>query len=42
MMNPSNYKSIMYEAMIEMINQDKIGFTSSYDHKGYLTVFDID
>jgi hydroxymethylpyrimidine pyrophosphatase-like HAD family hydrolase len=32
----------MYEAMIEMMNQDKISFTASYDHKGYLTVFDID
>jgi len=42
MMNPGTYKSIMYEAMIEMLNQDKISFTASYDNKGYLTVFDID
>lgn len=42
MMNPSAFKSVMYEAMIEMINQDKISFTASYDHKGYLTVFDVD
>ena len=42
LMSPSKYKSIMYEAMIEMMNQDKISFTASYDHKGYLTVFDID
>ena len=42
MMNPSAYKSIMYEALIEMLNQDKISFTSSYDNKGYLTVFDVD
>lgn len=42
MMNPSAFKSIMYEAMIEMMNQNKISFTSNYDHKGYLTVFDID
>lgn len=42
LMSPSAYKSIMYEAMIEMLNQNKISFTSSYDHKGYLTVFDID
>lgn len=42
MMNPSAYKSIMYEALIEMLNQNKISFTSNYDHKGYLTVFDID
>lgn len=42
LMSPSKYKSVMYEAMIEMMNQDKISFTASYDHKGYLTVFDID
>ena len=42
MMNPSAFKSIMYEALIEMMNQNKISFTASYDHKGYLTVFDID
>ena len=42
LMTPSKYKSMMYEAMIEMMNQDKISFTASYDHKGYLTVFDID
>ena len=42
MMNPSSHKSIMYEALIEMLNQDKISFTSSYDSKGYLTVFDVD
>ena len=41
-MSPSAYKSIMYEAMIEMLNQNKFSFTASYDHKGYLTVFDID
>lgn len=42
LMSPSAFKSIMYEAMIEMMNQNKISFTASYDHKGYLTVFDID
>ena len=42
LMTPSGYKSIMYESLIEMLNQDKISFTSSYDHKGYLTVFDVD
>ena len=42
MMNPSTFKSQMYEALIEMLNQDKISFTASYDNKGYLTVFDID
>lgn len=42
LMSPSKYKSIMYEALIEMVNQDKIKFTASYDNKGYLVAFDVD
>ena len=42
LMSPSAFKSEMYEAMIELMNQDKISFTSQYDNKGYLTIFDID
>lgn len=42
LMTPTAYKSIMYESLIEMLNLDKISFTSSYDNKGYLTVFDVD
>ena len=42
LMSPSQFKSIMYEAMIELLNQDKISFTAPYDNKGYLTVFDVD
>lgn len=42
LMSPTQYKSIMYEAMIELMNQDKINFTATYDGKGYLTIFDID
>ena len=42
LMSPAGYKSEMYEAMIELMNQDKISFTAQYDHKGYLTVFDLD
>lgn len=42
LMSPTAFKSEMYEAMIELINQDKISFTAPYDNKGYLTVFDID
>ena len=42
LLEPAKYKSMMYEALIEMLNQDKISFTSSYDNKEYLTVFDID
>ena len=41
LMEPSKYKSMMYEALIEMLNQDKISFTSTYDNKDYLTIFDI-
>lgn len=42
LISPSAYKSEMYEAMIELMNQDKISFTASYDNKDYLTVFDVD
>ena len=42
LMEPTKYKSEMYEAMIEMMNQDKIEFTATYDNKGYLTIFDVD
>lgn len=42
LLSPTAYKSVIYEALIEMMNQDKISFTASYDNKGYLTLFDID
>lgn len=42
LMAPSKYKSEMFEAMIELLNQDKISFTTTYDNKGYLTTFDTD
>lgn len=42
LMSPAKYKSEMFEAMIEMVNQGKISFTAPYDNKGYLTVFDVD
>ena len=32
LMEPTKYKSEMYEAMIEMMNQDKIEFTATYDY----------
>lgn len=38
LMEPTKYKSIMYEAAIEMTNSDLISFTSDYDNKGYLTL----
>ena len=42
LMEPSKYKSIMYEAAIEMTNSALISFTSDYDNKGYLTLFQTD
>ena len=42
LISPTGHKSIMYEAMIELLNQNMISFTASYDNKGYLTVFDVD
>ena len=41
LVSPSQYKSEMFESMIELMNQDKISFTAQYDNKDYLTVFDI-
>lgn len=42
LISPSQYKSEMFEAMIELMNQDKVSFTAPYDNKDHLTVFDID
>ena len=42
LMSPSQYKSMMCEALIEMMNMDLISFTADYDHKGYLTIFETD
>ena len=42
LMSPTQYKSMMCEALIEMMNMDLISFTSDYDHKGYLTIFETD
>lgn len=42
LIEPSKYKSIMYEAAIEMTNNNLIGFTADYDNKGYLTLFQAD
>lgn len=42
LIKPSEYKSVMYEALIELANQDKIKFTAPYDGRGYLTMFDVD
>ena len=42
LVSPSQYKSIIYEALIEMLDIDVISFTADYDNKGYLTVFEAD
>ena len=42
LMSPSQYKSMMCEALIEMMNMDLISLTTDYDHKGYLTIFETD
>ena len=42
LMSPTQYKSVIYEALIEMLDIDAISFTSDYDNKGYLTVFEAD
>ena len=42
LISPTQYKSIIYEALIEMLNIDVISFTNDYDNKGYLTVFEAD
>ncbi len=42
LISPAQYKSIIYEALIEMINLDCIEFTADYDNKGYLTLFEVD
>lgn len=42
LMSPSKFKAIMFEALIEMVDQDKMKFTATYDNKGYLVAFDID
>ena len=40
LVQPQQYKSIIYESLIEMMDIDAISFTAEYDHKGYLTIFD--
>jgi len=42
LVSPTQYKSIIYEALIEMLDIDTISFTADYDNKGYLTVFEAD
>lgn len=38
MMQPTAYKSLMYEALIQMVSEGHIIFTTEYDNKGYIMV----
>lgn len=42
MMTPTGYKADMYEALIQMVDENHIKFTAQYDNKGYLTIIDVD
>lgn len=42
LLEPSKYKSIMYESAIEVTNSNLVDFTAEYDNKGYLTIFQTD
>lgn len=42
LIEPSKYKSEMYEALIRMVEANKITFTERYDNKGYLNILEVD
>ena len=42
LIEPSKYKSEMYEALIKMVESNKISFPEKYDNKGYLNILEID
>lgn len=42
LIEPSKYKSEMFEALIKMVEADKITFTERYDNKGYLNIMEVD
>ncbi len=42
LIEPSKYKSEMFEALIKMIEANKIHFTEKYDNKGYLNILEVD
>lgn len=42
LMSPTQFKSVMCEALIECMNMDLISFTADYDNKGHLTIFETD
>lgn len=42
LLDPSKYKSEMFEALIKMVEADLITFTADYDNKSYLNIIKID
>lgn len=42
LIEPSKYKSEMYEALIKMIEANKITFPEKYDGKGHLNILEVD
>lgn len=42
LIEPSKHKSEMFEALIKMVESDKIKFTEKYDNKGYINLLKID
>ena len=42
LIEPSKYKSEMYEALIKMVEANKITFPEKYDNKGYLNILEVD
>ena len=42
LIEPSKYKAEMFEALIKMVEANKIHFTEKYDNKGYLNILEVD
>ena len=42
LLDPSKYKSEMFEALIKMVEADLITFPAEYDHKSYLNIIEVD
>lgn len=42
LIDPGKYKSEMFEALIKMVEANKIHFTEKYDNKGYLNILEVD
>ena len=41
LVEPSKYKSEMFEALIKMVEANKITFTEKYDNKGYINIMEV-